>query len=79
MTIIVLIINVELVRCNRNFPLIVWSGLVFSEYLLSGQVPPVKEVNDVEPLFPAVPYLNVNSLYKVSSIFLVIWLIIILP
>ena len=26
-------------------------GLVFSEYLLSGQVPSVKEVNDEEPLF----------------------------
>jgi hypothetical protein len=26
-------------------------GLVFNEYLLSGQVPSVKEVNDEEPLF----------------------------
>uniref|UniRef100_A0A453BRS5 Protein root UVB sensitive/RUS domain-containing protein n=1 Tax=Aegilops tauschii subsp. strangulata TaxID=200361 RepID=A0A453BRS5_AEGTS len=28
------------------------ASLVFSEYLLSGQVPSVKEVNDKEPLFP---------------------------
>lgn len=28
------------------------ASLVFSEYLLSGQVPSVKEVNDEEPLFP---------------------------
>ncbi|KAM5565318.1 protein root UVB sensitive 1, chloroplastic [Rosa sericea] len=34
------------------------ASLVFSEYLLSGQAPPVKEVNEEEPLFPAVPYLN---------------------
>ncbi|OWM72262.1 protein root UVB sensitive 1, chloroplastic [Punica granatum] len=33
-------------------------SLVFSEYLLSGQAPSVKEVNDEEPLFPAVPILN---------------------
>ncbi|XP_027181884.1 protein root UVB sensitive 1, chloroplastic-like [Coffea eugenioides] len=34
------------------------ASLVFSEYLLSGLVPSVKEVNDEEPLFPAVPILN---------------------
>lgn len=34
------------------------ASLVFSEYLLSGQAPPVKEVNAEEPLFPAVPILN---------------------
>lgn len=28
-----------------------YEGLVFSEYLLSGQIPSVKEVNDEEPLF----------------------------
>uniref|UniRef100_A0ACD5UA94 Uncharacterized protein n=1 Tax=Avena sativa TaxID=4498 RepID=A0ACD5UA94_AVESA len=28
------------------------ASLVFSEYLLSGQIPSVKEVNDEEPLFP---------------------------
>ncbi|KAF3336222.1 Protein root UVB sensitive 1 [Carex littledalei] len=33
--------------------------LVFSEYLLSGQVPSVKEVNDKEPFFPSFPYLTV--------------------
>ncbi|WOL04315.1 hypothetical protein Cni_G13036 [Canna indica] len=32
--------------------------LVFSEYLLSGQVPPLKEVNDVEPFFPGIPFLS---------------------
>ncbi|EEF42558.1 conserved hypothetical protein [Ricinus communis] len=30
------------------------ASLVFSEYLLSGQAPPIKDVNDEEPLFPAV-------------------------
>ncbi|KAJ4850972.1 Protein root UVB sensitive 1, chloroplastic [Turnera subulata] len=37
------------------------ASLVFSEYLLSGQAPPIKEVNDEEPLFPAVPSLNFMS------------------
>ncbi|KAK6915802.1 Root UVB sensitive family [Dillenia turbinata] len=35
------------------------ASLVFSEYLQTGQVPSVKEVNAEEPLFPAVPLLNV--------------------
>nr|POF19854.1 protein root uvb sensitive 1, chloroplastic [Quercus suber] len=43
------------------------ASLVFSEYLLSGQAPPIKEVNDEEPLFPALPFLNVKSSYKVSN------------
>ncbi|CAL5359347.1 unnamed protein product [Camellia sinensis] len=38
--------------------------LVFSEYLLSGLVPSIKEVNDEEPLFPAVPILNLNPARK---------------
>ena len=46
--------------------LTVLTGLVFSEYLLSGQGPTVKEVNDEEPLFPAVPFLNVTLANKVS-------------
>ncbi|XP_022716743.1 protein root UVB sensitive 1, chloroplastic-like isoform X2 [Durio zibethinus] len=37
------------------------ASLVFSEYLLSGQAPSIKEVNDEEPLFPAVPFLNLLS------------------
>ncbi|XP_030454006.2 protein root UVB sensitive 1, chloroplastic [Syzygium oleosum] len=41
-------------------------SLVFSEYLLSGQAPSVKEVNDEEPLFPALPYLN-GTLKKAQS------------
>lgn len=40
------------------------AGLVFSEYLLSGLVPSVKEVNDEEPLFPAVPLLNIKPAYR---------------
>lgn len=44
----------------------VFTGLVFSEYLLSGQVPSVKNVNDEEPLFPAVPSLNLRPSNKVS-------------
>lgn len=43
-----------------------FAGLVFSEYLLSGQAPPVKEVNDEEPLFPDVSILNVTIGDKVS-------------
>uniref|UniRef100_A0A6N2K5C3 Uncharacterized protein n=1 Tax=Salix viminalis TaxID=40686 RepID=A0A6N2K5C3_SALVM len=37
------------------------ASLIFSEYLISGQAPPVKEVNDEEPLFPAVPFLNIYT------------------
>ncbi|XWS49448.1 hypothetical protein CRYUN_Cryun12cG0004500 [Craigia yunnanensis] len=37
------------------------ASLLFSEYLLSGQAPSIKEVNDEEPLFPAVPFLNLLS------------------
>ncbi|XP_057965152.1 protein root UVB sensitive 1, chloroplastic isoform X2 [Malania oleifera] len=44
------------------------ASLVFSEYLLSGQVPPFKEANDEEPLFPALPILNVNPVFKVWSL-----------
>lgn len=36
------------------------TGLVFSEYLLSGLVPSVKEVNNEEPVFPAFPLLIVK-------------------
>ncbi|KAF9615712.1 hypothetical protein IFM89_026127 [Coptis chinensis] len=36
------------------------ASLVFSEYLLSGQVAPVKEVNDEEPLFPGMALVNAN-------------------
>ncbi|XP_054775927.1 protein root UVB sensitive 1, chloroplastic isoform X1 [Prosopis cineraria] len=46
------------------------ASLVFSEYLLSGQAPPVKEVNDKEPLFPAVSILNVTIANKVPSFIL---------
>ncbi|XP_044467266.1 protein root UVB sensitive 1, chloroplastic isoform X3 [Mangifera indica] len=41
------------------------ASLVFSEYLLSGQAPPVKEVNDDEPLFPALHFLNIKPAKKV--------------
>ncbi|XP_077222359.1 root UVB sensitive-like protein (Protein of unknown function, DUF647) isoform X2 [Tasmannia lanceolata] len=43
------------------------ANLVFSEYLLSGQVPPVKEVNDEEPLFPGLVLINVNPMRKAQS------------
>ncbi|KAF6141808.1 hypothetical protein GIB67_031875 [Kingdonia uniflora] len=43
------------------------ASLVFSEYLLSGQVPPIKEVNDDEPLFPAVPLINVKLMNNAQS------------
>ncbi|XP_057252050.1 protein root UVB sensitive 1, chloroplastic [Beta vulgaris subsp. vulgaris] len=43
------------------------ASLVFSEYLLSGQVPSVKDVNDEEPLFPALPILNLRPPYKPGS------------
>lgn len=46
----------------------VTTGLVFSEYLLSGQAPPVKEVNDEEPLFPALHFFKIKSANKVSSV-----------
>ncbi|KAG7989626.1 hypothetical protein I3843_03G248800 [Carya illinoinensis] len=46
------------------------ASLIFSEYLLSGQAPPTKEVNDEEPLFPALPFLNFNSLYKAQPVVL---------
>lgn len=34
---------------------------MFSEYLLSGQVPSVKIVNDEEPFFESFPYLTVRK------------------
>lgn len=37
------------------------ASLVFSEYLLSGQAPSVREVNNEEPFFPAAPFLNTRS------------------
>ncbi|KAJ0970976.1 hypothetical protein J5N97_018935 [Dioscorea zingiberensis] len=37
------------------------ASLVFSEYLLSGQVPLIKEVNDEEPFFPALPSFNIKA------------------
>ncbi|KAK8639928.1 hypothetical protein V6N13_138294 [Hibiscus sabdariffa] len=43
------------------------ASLVFSEYLLSGQAPSVKEVNDEEPLFPNVPFLNFMSANRERS------------
>ncbi|XP_054775928.1 protein root UVB sensitive 1, chloroplastic isoform X2 [Prosopis cineraria] len=55
---------------QRNFAEVIAKGLVFSEYLLSGQAPPVKEVNDKEPLFPAVSILNVTIANKVPSFIL---------
>jgi len=53
-------------RSKLYVSLIILAGLVFSEYLLSGQAPPVKDVNDEEPLFPAVPILNATFANKVS-------------
>ncbi|XP_058775895.1 uncharacterized protein LOC131650190 [Vicia villosa] len=41
--------------------------LIFDrEYLLSGQAPPIKEVNAEEPLFPALPILNAYFATKVT-------------
>ncbi|GLT29983.1 hypothetical protein SLA2020_048100 [Shorea laevis] len=37
------------------------ASLVFSEYLLSGQAPSIREVNYEEPLFPTVPFFNLKS------------------
>ncbi|XP_060179677.1 protein root UVB sensitive 1, chloroplastic [Lycium barbarum] len=42
------------------------ASLVFSEYLLSGLVPSVKEVNDEEPLFPAA-ILNLKAAYETQT------------
>ncbi|KAM7271816.1 hypothetical protein ACFE04_031030 [Oxalis oulophora] len=46
------------------------ASLVFSEYLLSGQAPPLKEINDEEPLFPAFPSLNIKSASQSKSVVL---------
>ncbi|XP_026426771.1 protein root UVB sensitive 1, chloroplastic-like [Papaver somniferum] len=43
------------------------ASLVFSEYLLTGQVPPVKEVNDEEPLFSGLQLSNVSLMSKDTS------------
>ncbi|GJS22556.1 protein root UVB sensitive 1, chloroplastic [Tanacetum coccineum] len=40
-------------------------SLVFGEYRLSGLVPSVKEVNDEEPFFPALPLLSLKPASKV--------------
>ncbi|KFK33954.1 hypothetical protein AALP_AA5G083400 [Arabis alpina] len=46
------------------------ASLVFSEYLISGQAPSIKEVNDEEPLFPAVRCLNIKSPGKLQHLVL---------
>ncbi|CAN1850832.1 Protein root UVB sensitive 1, chloroplastic [Linum perenne] len=43
------------------------ASLVFSEYLLSGQAPPIKDVNDEEPVFAAMPFLDTNSKNRAVS------------
>ncbi|KAG7633429.1 Root UVB sensitive family [Arabidopsis suecica] len=43
------------------------ASLVFSEYLISGQAPLIKEVNDEEPLFPTVRFLNMKSPEKLQD------------
>ncbi|KAI9153072.1 hypothetical protein LWI28_005463 [Acer negundo] len=43
------------------------ASLVFSEYLLTGQAPSVKEVNDEEPLIPALHLLNIKFTNKSQS------------
>nr|XP_043628773.1 protein root UVB sensitive 1, chloroplastic [Erigeron canadensis] len=40
------------------------ASLVFGEYLLSGLIPTVKEVNDEEPFFPALPLLSLKPANK---------------
>ncbi|GKA83744.1 hypothetical protein Tco_0805339, partial [Tanacetum coccineum] len=41
--------------------------LVFGEYLLSGLVPSVKEVNDEELFFPALPLLSLKPASKAEN------------
>ncbi|KAG7559817.1 Root UVB sensitive family [Arabidopsis thaliana x Arabidopsis arenosa] len=43
------------------------ASLVFSEYLISGQAPLIKEVNEEEPLFPTVRFLNMKSPEKLQD------------
>ncbi|KAG2292744.1 hypothetical protein Bca4012_006395 [Brassica carinata] len=43
------------------------ASLVFSEYLISGQAPLVKEVNYEEPVFPAVRFINLKSPKKLQD------------
>nr|GEW79197.1 protein root UVB sensitive 1, chloroplastic [Tanacetum cinerariifolium] len=43
------------------------ASLVFGEYLLSGLVPSVKEVNDEEPFFPALPLLSLKPTNKAEN------------
>nr|GEU31272.1 protein root UVB sensitive 1, chloroplastic [Tanacetum cinerariifolium] len=43
------------------------ASLVFGEYLRSGLVPSVKEVNDEEPFFPALPLLSLKPSNKVEN------------
>lgn len=64
-----------LLDLSYNWQNISWclTGLVFSEYLLSGQVAPIDEVNDEEPIFPVVPVLNAKPAHKVSW-FLLSWM-----
>ncbi|CAH1427521.1 unnamed protein product [Lactuca virosa] len=43
------------------------ASLVFGEYLLSGLIPSVKEVNDEEPFFPAFPLLSLKPAGKAEE------------
>ncbi|GJX35159.1 protein root UVB sensitive 1, chloroplastic, partial [Tanacetum coccineum] len=64
-----IMLGIALANCiQASTPLALASfGLVFGEYLLSGLVPSVKEVNDEEPFFPALPLLSLKPATKVEN------------
>lgn len=57
---------IQIVLQDENNISVYFAGLVFSEYLISGQAPLIKEVNDEEPLFPTVRFSNMKSPEKVK-------------
>ncbi|GJU61999.1 pentatricopeptide repeat-containing protein [Tanacetum coccineum] len=64
-----IMLGIALANCiQASTPLALASfGLVFGEYLLSGLVPSVKEVNDEEPFFPALPLLSLKPASKAEN------------
>jgi hypothetical protein len=49
------------------------AGLMFSEYICSGCIPSVKEVNDEEPIFPGVPFLDAQFKSRSVSLFILVF------
>ncbi|GJU05652.1 root UVB sensitive 1, chloroplastic-like protein isoform X2 [Tanacetum coccineum] len=60
-----IMLGIALANCIQALTPLALASLVFGEYLLSGLVPSVKEVNDEEPFFPTLPLLSLKPASKI--------------